>query len=487
MGGSNGGGSSGKVDFPDHMKVAHKDWLDDTGSDNMTFSVVDLMNTAMAGASPYNGYVPKNPDDAFFAPGNSLSDYRSPYELLKCFDIWSTDTAFTDYSDDLDTRRGTKHTAFDADYDAGVTDLLSKIDTYITAFNTQYDSYNAGIDADHATFIADLITKIGTYVTSFNTQYDSYKAGLDTDFTSLLTALDTKYDGNVTDDSAAITAAVTAESDLLDDELNDNIMPRFKAGMANINAAMSSAYVLGEARVWDSKAKAVAKFDAEARLLRLKDGLDHALARVQSDYGIADTHIREQHAIQIQRAQVELVMALQKLTDTQPIAMNRIKDTHAVQMDRARSEIETTLKKLLGSHELGLKEVGIRDDEVNRELQLESDIALRRIAALTEWRKIVTHFSAEFARLYLVASGERDDDYLEGLHKDGTWDLEMYQYGTQVMSSITGVASQSAPRKSKIGSALGGAMSGAAIGSAIPGVGTGIGAAVGFAAGFASV
>lgn len=413
-----GGGSSGKVDFPDHMKVAHKDWLDGTGTDTMTSSVVDLMNTAMTGASPYNGYTPVDPDLAFFAATEDLSDYRTPYEMLRCFDTWSTDTAFTDYANDLDTRRGTKHTAFDADYDAGVTDLLSKIDTYLTAFNTQYDSY---------------------------------KAGLTSDFNALLTALDTKYDGYVTDDSAAIAAAVTAESNLLDDELNDNVIPSFKAGMVNINATMSSAFVIGEARMWDSKAKAVAKFDAEARLRRLKDGLDHALARVQADYGMADAHIREQHAIQIQRAQMELEMAL---------------------------------KKLLGSHELGIKEVGVRDDEVNRELQIESDIAIRRVSAVIEWRKIVTQFSSELARLYLVASGERDDDYLEGLHKDSTWDLEMYQYGTQVMACISGTAAQTAPRKSKVGSAIGGAMSGAAMGSALAGASAGaVGGPMGMAVG----
>lgn len=281
-----GGGSSGKVDFPDHMKTAHKDWLDNTGTDTMTSSIVDLMNAAMTGASPYNGYVPVDPDTAFFAAGNDLSNYRTPYEMLKCFDIWSIDDAF---------------------------------DTYMAA------------------------------------------------------------------DAAYITAAVAAQSTDMDDEINNNVLPRFKAGMANINAVMSSAFVIGEARIWDSKAKGVLKTDADIRLRRLKEG---------------------------------------------------------------------------------------------------SDTSLERIKALTEWRRIVTSMSAEFARIYLAAYFERDESYLDKLAKDATWDMEMYQYGCQVMACISGTASTVTKVKSQsaLGGALSGAMAGAATGAMVGGpVGAGIGGALGLA------
>lgn len=287
-----GGGSSGKVDFPSHMKVAHANWLDDTGSDTMALSVVSLMNTAMSGSSPYSGYVPKDPDAAFFASGDSLSDYTSVYEYL-------TNLA----GDDLDA------------------------------------------------------------------VFNSY----------------------IIDDEARITAAIAAHSALLDDEISTSILPKFKAGMANISATGSSAFVIGEALILDSKAKKVADTDAKIRLQRLQEG---------------------------------------------------------------------------------------------------GDLALRRLGAWVEWRKSVISLSVESARIYLAAYGDRDDDYLEGLHKDATWDLEMYQYGTQVMASISGNASQSAPRKSKAGSAIGGALSGAAMGAAIAGaskgaVGGPTGAAIGATLGIA--
>ena len=287
MGGQ--GGSSGKVDFPDHMKVAHKDWLDDTGTDNMTSSVVDLMNTAMTGNSPYNGYTPKDPDTAFFASGNTLASYRTPYEMLKCFDVWSIDAAF---------------------------------DTYMT------------------------------------------------------------------DDLTEITNAVNAHSALMDDEINDSILPKFKAGMVNINATMGSSFVIGLSRMWDTKAKKVSEFDANTRVQRLRDG---------------------------------------------------------------------------------------------------ADVALRRIAALTEWRKIVTHLSGEFARLYLASYFERDESYMSNLRKDTVFDLEMYQYGTAVMACISGATGTTIdqPGQSKLGGAISGAAAGAATGAMIGAAGGPIGALGGAALGLA--
>ena len=283
---SGGGGSSGKVDFPDHMKVAHKDWLDDTGTDNMTFSIVDLMNTAMTGNSPYNGYAPKEPDAAFFESGNTLANYRTPYELLSCFDQWGIDAAF---------------------------------DTYMA------------------------------------------------------------------DDASYITAAIAAYSDSLDDEVNTTLLPKFKAGMANINATMASTFVIGAAQIWDSKGKKVAETEANIRLQRLQQG---------------------------------------------------------------------------------------------------AEISLKRIGALVDWRRTITSMSAELARLYLAASFERDNNYYEKLHKDATWDMEMYSYGTQVMACISGTASTvNTPQKaSALGGAISGALSGAAAGAMVGGpVGAAIGGALGLA------
>ena len=183
FGGGGGGGSSGQVDYPQYMKLAHANWLDNDGTDSMVFSVIDLMNTAMTGVSPYSGYVAADTGEAFFEPAKDITDYNTPYLTLKGFDEYSFDTA-----------------------------------------------------------------------------YDSY----------------------IADDDVKIVAAVNAHSAQLDDEINTNILPAFKAGLVNINATMSSAFVIGEALIFDSKAKKVAEADANIRLERLKSGAEHALSRVTS-------------------------------------------------------------------------------------------------------------------------------------------------------------------------------------------------------------
>lgn len=56
-----GGGSSGAVSYPAYMQTIHNDWLDDTGTDTITSSITDIMNTAL-GNSPWTGQIAYNPD-----------------------------------------------------------------------------------------------------------------------------------------------------------------------------------------------------------------------------------------------------------------------------------------------------------------------------------------------------------------------------------------------------------------------------------------
>lgn len=50
--GSGGGGSSGKVAYPAYLENIHSSFLNDTGSDNLDYSLVDLLNDAYA-TNPY--------------------------------------------------------------------------------------------------------------------------------------------------------------------------------------------------------------------------------------------------------------------------------------------------------------------------------------------------------------------------------------------------------------------------------------------------
>lgn len=82
---------------------------------------------------------------------------------------------------------------------------------------------------------------------------------------------DAVYSSYVTGvDLASLTAAV---STTLDDEITINVLPKFKANLRGIGAVQASAYAVGEALIWDSKVKALAKerVNLEELVLRNKD------------------------------------------------------------------------------------------------------------------------------------------------------------------------------------------------------------------------
>ena len=264
-----GGGSSGTVDYPAYMKTAHGNWLDSGGVDTMTYSVVDLMNTAMSGASPYSGYIGPDTEDAFFGAGKTIANYKEPFEYMLAFSGYDVDAKTLAYSSDAD---------------------------------------------------------------------------------------------------AIIVANVAANSAILDDEYDQKILPKFEHGMADINAVMSSAFVIGRGLLIDSKLKQIAKYSAELR-------------------------------------------------------------TQAM------------------------------------------DWALKRVSLNMEFHRLLTIGSTEMARIYLAARTEIDGEVLSNAEKNAKWDLEIYQYGTQVLASIGGTATSKTQmdKGSKIGGAISGALAGAAMGAMLGG------------------
>ena len=63
--------------------------------------------------------------------------------------------------------------------------------------------------------------------------------------------------------AGTIKRLVNAHSTLLDDEIEQTTLPRFKAGMRDIGAVMTSSYVIGSAIVEQGKIKALSKYKAE--------------------------------------------------------------------------------------------------------------------------------------------------------------------------------------------------------------------------------
>jgi len=201
------------------------------------------------------------------------------------------------------------------------------------------------------------------------------------------TTLDTLI-SNILDDSRIDNAVAEFAADL-DARLTSEVIPRFERGMQDINAVMSSAFVIGRALIEENHDRQVAKYSA-------------------------DLHMKAF-----------------------------------------------------------------------------SDDAIRVIQLKLEYQKMASSVIAEIYRMKIVAKKEQTDTDMNIDDKDAKWDLEVFQYGANLLASIGGgTVNPSKPGPSQVQSAIGGGLSGAAAGamagSVIPGLGTAAGAIIGGVLGAAS-
>ena len=209
------------------------------------------------------------------------------------------------------------------------------------------------------------------------------------DWAALYTQADLTLSGVA---EAAIIADAAAFASILDADINTKILPRFRRGMQDINAVVSSAFVLGEAVIEGYRDRELAKHTSVLRL---------------------DTKSRTLTAVE----QMMQLMA-------------------------------------------------------------------RRIG----WEEGYVKMAVESNRIKIVALKEQADKNAEIDEHDAKWDLEVFQYGGNLMAAIGGgTAIPNMAGKNKTASVLGGAMSGAAAGAMIGGgPGAVIGGVLGAAAGLLS-
>jgi hypothetical protein len=165
---------------------------------------------------------------------------------------------------------------------------------------------------------------------------------------------------------------IIAYGNILDDQLTINTLPRFKRGMQDINAVVSSSFVIGESVIEGFRDRDVAKYAADIRLSRqqqILNGVDQIINIRNNRLGLEDSYVK-------------------------------------------------------------------------------------------------TYIEA--MRIKIVAKKEESDKNIDIDEQDALWDLEVFQYGANVMASIQGGTVSNGPRRpSTAASVLGGALSGAAAGAMI--------------------
>ena len=145
-------------------------------------------------------------------------------------------------------------------------------------------SYPAYIETIHSTWLTALAGQITTAVgtnpfsglTGYNpaTDITAMSAAI-TAFQAIVTALDSENDYDLFSTSAAgqveaiyspadnIAIRTAAHANFLDNEIITKVYPRFEAGMRDINAVMTSAFVIGKAIIEMDRNDKVDKFQAD--------------------------------------------------------------------------------------------------------------------------------------------------------------------------------------------------------------------------------
>jgi len=115
-------------------------------------------------------------------------------------------------------------------------------------------------------------------------------------------------------------------------------------------------------------------------------------------------------------------------------------------------------------------------------LKAASDDALKIVQLKLEYQKIATQFIIEMYRIKIVAKKEENDVTMDIDDRDARWDMEVFQYGCNVLAAIAGASAGTkgpSTAQSVIGGAMSGVAAGAMAGSAFPIVGTLAGAVYG--------
>ena len=264
---------------------------------------------------------------------------------------------------------------------------------------------------------------------------------------------------------AEIVADVDAFADQLDDEITTKVLPRFEAGMLNINAVASSAYAIGKSTIEGFRNREVAKHASTLRLAAEYKNADMELENVKLHLDVRRANVTK--TLEVERANLDKDIDLEKMS-------TEIKKINAsIAIDNAKAIIAFHSMYIEGSSQM-----------------------LNFLLSKYAWEESYMKVVIEGKRIKIVAKKEEADMNLDIDESAATWDLNVFQHGANLLASIGGgVHMPNERKKNAIGSALGGALSGAAAGAmygatkgAVVGSGWGavIGAVLGAAVGYLS-
>jgi hypothetical protein len=160
---------------------------------------------------------------------------------------------------------------------------------------------------------------------------------------SVFASMASRVDTYITTSSAASTAT-SAFSDMLDEEYDGKITPAFEAGMRDINAIMSSAFVIGTSLIATERANKVAKFTSEILLQDHNKRGDYIMSLMTKRSDLITQAISEMLRLFIQKIEFTRTYAA-LISDTKRIHIAAMNDQQledkAIDVNDAKWDLET--------------------------------------------------------------------------------------------------------------------------------------------------
>ena len=232
---------------------------------------------------------------------------------------------------------------------------------------------------------------------------------------------------------AVIVADVDAFADQLDDEINTKVLPQFRRGMQDINAVVSSSFVIGEAILWAFRDRDVAKHNSAIRL-----------------------------SAAAENARIELAVG----------KSNQDKDVNIAGIN-LNKDITIERSNMLKDLDVGRINIDVASDYAKTYINSSVNMLQLYVQTLV-WLESYTRLVVEGNRLGIVANMEYTQYAATVNEQSALWDLGIFQHGANLLASSSGGVSGTRDDKpstavSMIGGAVSGAAAGAQVGVAVGG------------------
>jgi hypothetical protein len=482
MGG--GGGSSGAVSYPAHMITFHEEIL----GGGPTTSVTSAINSGM-NANPFTGETAYDPDStgrlsALLTGGDDLSTALNALILKSAYDPTTRLTTLLTAGDDLSTLLNSLMAdtdgygyvpAPDTEIDTLITDLIGRSTSAdLVALEAKIDDLVDGI-LDESRINGAIIAHSDELRARRLTALDS----IETEYTNSIDDLINQYEIEAT----LLNQEYEDLAEETEQRLETELIPQLEVGMRNIGAINSSSFAIGKSILIDSENRQVAKMnlDITRKIAKYNDDiawkasrLDEALLREKANLErevLADTN-KFSADLRIKLLSDNAISMTQVLL--QQIATKSSEAIKASQLREQARQFEGTekLRQLqfiydksvngltaLGQLILSMNQSAITAEanEVNQQLAMDSKV----IDGLTSLGQLIV----EMNRMAIVAEKEEVDQNLVIAEKDAVWDLELLQYGGNILASIGSASVNTGVKNpSRAASAIGGALTGFAAG-----------------------